>query len=104
MGWGLGSCLDEPIPPLTPLTGPTSCMQGGATALFTAVHNDNSEAVKLLLQHKASVNIQNMVIRVPVGTRSFSGDQHVGHSGSESILSQPTCHMPLLVGANLNFW
>ena len=38
-------------------------MQDGEAALHTAARNDNSEAVELLLQHKASVNIQDRVIR-----------------------------------------
>ena len=48
---------------LTPLSAPTPCMQAGETALHTAARNDNSEAVELLLQHKASVDIQDRVIR-----------------------------------------
>ena len=58
---------------LTPLSAPTPCMQAGETALHTAARNDNSEAVELLLQHKASVDIQDRVIRGGVGARSFSG-------------------------------
>ena len=38
-------------------------MQAGETALHTAARNDNSEVVELLLQHKASVDIQDRVIR-----------------------------------------
>ena len=37
-------------------------MQAGETALHTAARNDNSEAVELLLQLKASVDIQDRVI------------------------------------------
>ena len=48
---------------LTPLSAPTPCMQAGETALHAAARNDNSEAVELLLQHKASVDIQDRVIR-----------------------------------------
>ena len=50
-----------------------SCMQGGAAALHKAARSDNPKTVELLLQHKASVNIQARVIRGGVGARSFSG-------------------------------
>ena len=49
-------------------------MQSGETALHTAARNDNSEAVELLLQLKASVDIQDRVIRGVVGARRLIGD------------------------------
>ena len=47
---------------LTPLSVPAPCMQSGETALHKATRKDNPEAVKLLLQHKASVDIRDRVL------------------------------------------
>ena len=38
-------------------------MQWGRTALYVAAENDRSENVELLLEHKASIDLQTKVMR-----------------------------------------
>ena len=68
--------------PLTPsLSASILCMQDGQTALHRAatVRQNHLETATLLLQHKASMDIQNVVMCGSVGARSLRVGLHVGH-------------------------
>ena len=66
--------------PLTPLLSASIlCMQDGQTALHQAAADDRLEMAKLLLQHKASMDIQDEVMFGSMGARSLRIGLHVSH-------------------------
>ena len=65
---------------LTPLLSAyILCMQYGRTALHQAADSNHLETATLLLQHKASVDVQDKVMCGSVGARSLRVGLHVSH-------------------------